>query len=222
PLDHYEMEHTSSCFDIIKKQDILLSYPYQSYRYIIDLLREAAIDPKVISIKITVYRLVTKNSKIIHTLINAARNGKSVIVVVELKARFDEESNMNYANILQEEGVRVIFGAPGLKVHTKLIVIKRKEEGGSVRYAHIGTGNFHEGTATLYCDHSLLTAQKEITNEVNKVFRFFKDNYKRYRYRHLIVGPFNSRRQFYKLIDNEMKNAKEGKEAYLFVKVNNL
>lgn len=222
PLDHYEMEHTRSCFEVIKKHDVLLSYPYQSYRYIIDLLREAAIDPKVSSIKITVYRLVTKNSKIIHTLINAARNGKTVIVVVELKARFDEESNMNYANILQEEGVRVIFGAPGLKVHTKLIVIKRKEEKKNVLYAHIGSGNFHEGTATTYCDHSLLTANPIITQEVNKVFRFFKDNYKRYRYKHLIVSPFNSRRQFYKLIDNEIKNAKAGKEAYMIIKVNSL
>lgn len=222
PVDHYEMEHTHSCFKVIKQHDVLLSYPYQSYRYIIDLLREAAIDPKVSSIKITVYRLVAKNSKIIHTLINAARNGKSVIVVVELKARFDEESNMNYANTLQEEGVRVIFGAPGLKVHTKLIVIKRKENKKNVLYAHVGSGNFNEQTATLYCDHSLLTANPTITKEVNKVFRFFKDNYKRYRYKHLIVSPFNSRRQFYKLIDNEIKNAKAGKEAYMIIKVNSL
>jgi len=222
PLNHPILDERRSIFESIKKQDILLSYPYQSYSYIIALMREAAIDPKVSSIKITLYRLVSKNSKIIHTLINAARNGKNVTAVLELKARFDEESNMNYADKLQEEGVRVIFGAPGLKVHTKILVIKRKEGAKSVRYAHIGSGNFHEGTATLYCDHSLLTCKAEIANEVNKLFKFFKDNYKRYTYRHLIVAPFNARRHFYKLIDNEIKNALAGKPAYMIIKVNNL
>lgn len=222
PLNHPILDGHVGMFDLIKKQDILLSYPYQSYKYIIDLMREAAIDPKVTSIKITLYRLVSKNSKIIHTLINAARNGKSVTVVVELKARFDEESNMIYADKLLEEGVNVIFGAPGLKVHTKLLLIKRKEEKGSVRYAHIGTGNFHEDTAELYCDHTLLTAKKEIANEVSKIFKFFKNNYKRYTFRHLLVAPFNSRRHFYKLIDQEIANAKAGKEAYMIIKVNSL
>lgn len=222
PLNHPILDKRRSIFEAIKQQDILLSYPYQSYSYIIALMREAAIDPNVVSIKITLYRLVSKNSKVIHTLINAARNGKNVTVVVELKARFDEESNMNYADKLQEEGVRVIFGASGLKVHTKIMVIKRKEEGKSVRYAHIGTGNFHEGTATLYCDHSLLTVRKEIANEANKLFKFFKDNYKRYTYRHLFVAPFNARRQFYKLIDGEIANAKAGKTAYMIIKVNNI
>lgn len=222
PLNHPFLKAQKSIFEAIRKQDILLNYPYQSYNYIIDLLREAAIDPLVISIKITLYRLVHRNSKIIHTLINAARNGKQVIVVLELKARFDEESNMNYADKLQDEGIRVIFGAPGLKVHTKIMVIKRKEEGGSVRYAHIGTGNFHEGTATLYCDHSLLTCKKEVANEVNKLFKFFLDNYKRYTFRHLIVSPFNARRQYYKLIDQEIENAQAGKPAYMIIKVNSI
>lgn len=222
PLEHPHLEGKRSYLQEIKNHDILLSYPYQSYSYIIHLMREAAIDPNVTSIKITLYRLVSKNSKIIHTLINAARNGKTVTVVVELKARFDEESNMNYADKLQDEGVQVIFGAPGLKVHTKLLLIKRKEDGKSVRYAHIGTGNFHEGTANLYCDHALLTARKEIVNEVNKIFKFFKDNYKRYTFRHLIVAPFNARRHYYKLIDNEIANAKAGKEAYMIIKVNSI
>lgn len=222
PLEHPILQGKRSYFEEIKKRDVLLSYPYQSYSYIIHLMREAAIDPKVSSIKITLYRLVSKNSKIIHTLINAARNGKSVTVVVELKARFDEKSNMNYADELQDEGVQVIFGAPGLKVHTKLLLIRRKEDGKNVRYAHIGTGNFHEGTANLYCDHALLTARKEISNEVNKIFKFFKDNYKRYTFRHLIVAPFNARRQFYKFIDQEIENAKAGKEAYMIIKVNSL
>ena len=222
PLAHPVLQGKVSVFEEIRKQDILLSYPYQSYRHVIDLMREAAIDPSVISIKITIYRLVSKNSKVIHSLINAARNGKSVTVVMELKARFDEESNMNYTDQLQDEGVKVIFGAPGLKVHTKLLVIKRKEDGKSIRYCHIGTGNFHENTARVYCDHSLLTCRVEISDEVNKIFKFFKDNYKRYQFKHLIVAPFNGRRRFVKFIDNEMNNAKAGKEAYVIIKVNNL
>lgn len=222
PLAHPILQGKVSVFEEIRKQDILLSYPYQSYRHVIDLMREAAIDPAVTSIKITIYRLVSKNSKVIHSLINAARNGKRVTVVMELKARFDEESNMNYTDELQDEGVKVIFGAPGLKVHTKLLVIKRKENGKSVRYCHIGTGNFHENTARVYCDHSLLTCREEISDEVNKIFSFFKDNYKRYQFKHLIVAPFNARRRFVKFIDNEMNNAKAGKEAYVIIKVNNL
>ena len=222
PRKHPLLEGQKSLFDVIKKQDVLLSYPYQSYSYIIALMREAAIDPLVSSIKITLYRVVSRNSKIIHTLINAARNGKNVTVVLELKARFDEESNMNYADELQDEGIKVIFGAPGLKVHTKLLLIKRKESDGVVNYAHIGTGNFHEGTASLYCDHALLTAHKKIGDEVSKLFKFFKDNYKRYTFRHLIVAPFNARRHFYKLIDNEISNAKKGEEAYMVIKANNI
>ena len=222
PLPHPILKDGVSVFDEIRKKDILLSYPYQSYSHVIDLMREAAIDPAVTSIKITIYRLVSKNSKVVHTLINAARNGKEVTVVMELKARFDEESNMNYSDKLQDEGVKVIFGAAGLKVHTKLLVIKRKEGGKSVRYCHIGTGNFHENTARIYCDHSLLTCRPEISSEVNKIFKFFKDNYKRYRFKHLIVAPFNARRVFYKLIDKEIENAKAGNEAYMVVKVNNL
>lgn len=222
PLLHGPLEANVSIFKTLRERDILLSFPYHSYHYIIDLLREAAIDPHVESIKITVYRLVSKNSKIVHTLINAARNGKKVTVVIELKARFDEESNMNYADQLQDEGVNVIFGAQGLKVHTKLLLIKRREEGGSVQYAHIGTGNFHEGTASLYCDHSLLTSDSAITSEINNVFKFFKNNYRRFNFEHLLVAPFNSRRKFYELIDREISNAKAGIPAYIIAKMNNI
>jgi len=222
PLLHASLEENASIFKTIKEKDVLLSFPYHSYQYVIDLLREAAIDPNVESIKITVYRLVSKNSKVVHTLINAARNGKKVTVVVELKARFDEESNMNYADKLQDEGVKVIFGAQGLKVHTKLLLIKRREEDGPVHYAHIGTGNFHEGTANLYCDHSLLTADKAITTEINNLFKFFKNNYRRFNFEHLIVAPFSARRKYYELIDREINNARDGKEAYIIAKLNNL
>lgn len=220
-VKHKYMESHVSLFSAIKEKDVLLSYPYQSFNYVIDLLREAAIDPKVRSIKITLYR-VAKNSKVINALINAAKNGKKVTVIVELQARFDEETNIYYANKLQEEGITVNFGIAGLKVHTKIILIRRKEANKNVYYAHIGTGNFNEKTSEVYCDHSFLTANPKITNEVKKVFAFFKDNYKRHVFRHLLVSPFNTRRQFIKLVRNEIALAKANKEAFIKIKVNNL
>lgn len=221
PLDHPELKSSPSILQLIRKKDILLSYPYQSFHHVIDLLREAAIDPKVTSIYINLYR-VANRSKIINTLVNAVKNGKSVTVNMELRARFDEENNIKWSNKLQEEGVRVLFGVPGLKVHSKLVLITRKEGRKTVKYAHIGTGNFHEGTAQLYSDHSLLTSDKRLTNEVDKVFRFLLNNYKRETYRHLIVSPFNFRRKMVKLIDYEIKEAKAGKEAAITIKANNL
>lgn len=221
PLPHPDLQGQVSLLNVIRKKDILLNFPYQSFNYIIDLLREAAIDPEVISIKINLYR-VAEQSRIINALINAAKNGKSVSVIVELQARFDEENNIYWANKLQEEGVKVTFGVPGLKVHSKLLLITYKKDGKSNHIAHIGTGNFNEKTAEIYCDHSLLTADNRLTNEVNKVFLFFKNNYERKTYRHLIVSPFNVRRKFTKLIEEEIKNAKAGKPAYMIIKLNNL
>lgn len=220
-VKHKYLESHVSLFTAIKEKDILLSYPYQSFNYVIDLLREAAIDPKVRSIKITLYR-VAKNSKVINALINAAKNGKAVTVIVELQARFDEENNIYYANKLQEEGIKVNFGIAGLKVHTKIILIRRKETNKNVYYAHIGTGNFNEKTSEIYCDHSFLTANTKITNEVKKVFAFFKDNYKRHVFRYLLVSPFNTRRQFIKLVKTEIANASAGLPAGVTIKVNNL
>ena len=220
-VKHKYLESHVSLFTAIKEKDILLSYPYQSFNYVIDLLREAAIDPKVRSIKITLYR-VAKNSKVINALINAAKNGKAVTVIVELQARFDEENNIYYANKLQEEGIKVNFGIAGLKVHTKIILIRRKETNKNVYYAHIGTGNFNEKTSEIYCDHSFLTANTKITNEVKKVFAFFKDNYKRHVFRYLLVSPFNTRRQFIKLVKTEIANARAGLPAGVTIKVNNL
>lgn len=221
PVKHKDLKDKISYIDVIAKKDLFLSYPYQTFNYIIDLLREAAIDPKVTSIQINLYR-VAKNSKIINALINAAKNGKTVNVIVELQARFDEENNIKISNKLQDEGVNVIFGVPGLKVHSKLILITRKE-GRKIRYySHIGTGNFHEGTARIYGDHALLTANQEIGKEVAKVFEFFQKNYKRAIYRHLIVSPYNVRRKFVNFINREIRNAKNGKEAYIILKLNNL
>ncbi|HEY6161107.1 MAG TPA: polyphosphate kinase 1 [Bacteroidia bacterium] len=221
PLNHRELDVHKSAFRIIKEKDVLLTYPYQSYHHIIDMLREASIDPKVQSIKITLYR-VAKNSNIVNTLVNAVKNGKSVTAVVELQARFDEEANIFWANKLQEEGVKVIFGVPNLKVHSKLFLISRKEGGKSTYYAHIGTGNFNEETARVYSDMSLLTADKRVTEEIARVFNFYEDNLKTGNYKHLAVAPFNMRKKLSKLINNEIENAAAGKEAYVILKMNNL
>lgn len=221
PLSHPELKLKSSLLKAIREKDMLLSFPYQSYHFIIDILREASIDPKVRSIQITLYR-VSKKSNIINALINAIKNGKQVTAVVELQARFDEEANIQWANRLNEEGARVIYGVPGLKVHTKLFLITRQEHGKTIQYAHIGTGNFNEDTSLVYCDHSLLTCDKRITAEVSKLFQFYQDNYKAGSYKHLIVSPFFMRKRLIQLIDEEIENAKKGKEAWMFLKLNSL
>ncbi len=219
PVDHPKFKGQKSLLNIIRDKDVLLAYPYNSFKHVIDILREAAIDPKVLSIKITLYR-AAKNSSVINALVNAVRNGKHVTAVVELQARFDEESNIFYAGKLQEEGVQVIFGVPGLKVHSKLFLITRKEENKNVLYAHIGTGNFNENTSKIYTDHALLTAKKVITNEVEKLFGFYQNNYKTGHYNQLIVSPFNSRKKFNSFITKEIENAKKGKEAWMVLKMN--
>ena len=221
PSAHPFLRNTSSVMQEVEKQDVLLSYPYQKFDYVIDLLREAAIDPKVESIAINLYR-VAKNSKIINALINAAKNGKRVTVIMELLARFDEQNNIHWSNKLNDEGVRVIHGVPGLKVHSKLILVNKYRGNKLIQYAHIGTGNFHEGTAKIYGDYSLLTTNPKIASEVSKVFDFFEVNYKRVLFKHLIVSPFNVRRRFNDLIQNEIRNAKLGKQAFITLKLNNL
>ncbi len=221
PQSHKYLQNQKSILNVIRKRDILLSFPYQSFSYIIDLLRESAIDPKVASIKINLYRVAEK-SKIINALLSAAKNGKEVTVIIELQARFDEENNIRMANKLEEEGVKVIFGVQGLKVHSKLALITRKEKGKEVLYAHIGTGNFHEGNAQVYCDHSLLTADERLTKEVARTFTFFSANYQRGAYRYLLVSPFNTRKRIIELINAEIKNAKRQHDAYITIKLNNL
>lgn len=221
PLQHPKLFNATSIFSAISKEDILLCFPYQSYDYIIDLLREAAIDPKVISIRITLYRAARK-SKIINALINALKNGKQVTAVVELQARFDEQANLNLAGLLQEEGARVILGVPGLKVHSKLILITRKEGRNLVNYGHFGTGNFNEDTAKVYSDFSLLTADSRVTSELDKVFNFYKNNFKIGTYKHLLVSPFYMRNRLIKMINDEMINATKGKKAEVILKLNSL
>jgi polyphosphate kinase len=220
-LEHPKLKGNKSMFEVLKKGDILLTFPYQSFDHIIDFLREAAIDPAVTSIKITLYR-AARNSKIINALVNALQNGKAVTAVVELQARFDEQANLNLANKLQDEGATLIYGVPGLKVHSKVIYISRKEGTKTVSYAHIGTGNFNESTAKVYSDFSLFTSDIRITSEVEKVFHFFKNNYKTGTYKSLLVAPFFMRNRILKLIQNEIKNAKAKKPALIQLKLNSL
>ena len=221
PLSHPELLPKHSVLKVIKEKDILLSFPYQSYHHIIDVLREASMDPKVLSIEITLYRL-SEDSHVVNALINSIRNGKQVTVVVELQARFDEENNIKWTNRLNEEGAKVIYGVPGLKMHSKLFLIRRMEHNKEVLYAHIGTGNFNEVTAKLYCDHSLLTSDKRITEEVAKVFKFYIDNYKTGTYKHLLVSPFFTRKKLLLFIQTEIDNIKLKKEAWVFLKMNSL
>ncbi|WP_421181632.1 polyphosphate kinase 1 [Aeromonas enteropelogenes] len=210
-----------NAFDAITKQDILLYYPYHKFHHFTELVRQAAFDPAVSAIRINIYR-VAKKSRIIHSLIDAANNGKKVTVVVELRARFDEAANIDWANILTNAGVKVVFGVPSLKIHSKLCLITRHENGEAVRYAHIGTGNFNEKTAKIYTDFSLLTRHPDITAEVESVFEYIEYPYRRYKFNHLLVSPINSRRQLYRMIDNELANAKAGQPSGITLKINNL
>ncbi|WP_421316483.1 polyphosphate kinase 1 [Aeromonas veronii] len=220
-LDCRDFDGFVNAFDAITKQDILLYYPYHKFHHFTELVRQAAFDPAVSAIRINIYR-VAKKSRIIHSLIDAANNGKKVTVVVELRARFDEAANIDWANILTDAGVKVVFGVPSLKIHSKLCLITRHENGEPVRYAHIGTGNFNEKTAKIYTDFSLLTRNPDITAEVEGVFEYIEYPYKRYKFNHLLVSPINSRRQLYRLIDNELSNAKAGQPSGIILKINNL
>lgn len=221
PLRHPRLIRGESMFDEIRKKDLILHYPYQTFDHVIDLLREASIDPKVKKIQITLYR-VASNSNIVNALINAVKNGKEVVAVMELQARFDEENNIYWANKLQEEGARVIFGVPGIKVHSKLFLITRREEGKVVHYGHIGTGNMNESTARIYTDKSLITADKRITEELVKIFEFYHNNLKPGTYKHLLVSPFTMRRKLENLIQFEIEEAKKGRKAAMLLKMNNL
>ena len=221
PLAHKAVQPGRSLLNTIREKDLLLHYPYQSFNYMIDLLREAAIDPKVTSIRMTLYRVADK-SKIVNALSHAVKNGKTVTVLFEFRARFDEEANIYWANQLIEDGARVIYGIPELKVHAKLCLITRRERGQKTYYATIGTGNFNEVTAGLYGDHTLFTADKRLTNEVKAVFDFLKTNYKLSNYEHLLVSPFFMRDRWKELIKQEAKHAKDGKKAFIWVKLNSL
>lgn len=221
PLPIPGLSLEGSMLEKISKKDYLLNAPYQSFSYLTKFLREAALDPKVLSIKITLYRLA-KNSQIISSLINAAKNGKKVTVQIELQARFDEASNISYAEQMKTEGIELIFGIKGLKVHSKICVIERQEEEKIKRYGFVSTGNFNESTAKVYTDVTLFTSHQQILKDINKIFDFFDVNYRVHRYKHLIVSPHYTRGKFIKLIDREITHALAGRKTYIKLKMNSL
>jgi polyphosphate kinase len=217
-----EIDEAKSMLNLIQKRDLLLSYPYQPFDYVIRLLREAAIDPTVFAIRISLYRLA-ENSSIAEALINAIQNGKQVIVVMELRARFMEEHNIYWANRLREEGAYVIYGIPDFKVHSKLMVISRRVGFETTNIVHIGTGNFNEDTSRLYCDHALLTSRKKIGEECLHVFDLIQNfRPEKARFRTLWVSPVNTRERFISLLKRETDFAAKGLPARAIVKINSL
>lgn len=220
PLQHPDIDHKKSIFQAIKQKDIFLHFPYQSFLPIIDFLREAAIDPQVVYIKAVLYRLA-KNSNIINALLNAKANGKNVTAVIELQARFDEEANIEWTKQLSEAGITVIHGHKNRKVHTKLLLIGRREGEDIVKYANVSTGNFHESTAKMYADDSLLTANPKITQDIAKVFQYLETGQIR-RFANIFVAPWQISQKFGELIEQEIANKKLGKPAYIIAKMNSL
>ncbi|WP_034256591.1 polyphosphate kinase 1 [Adhaeribacter aquaticus] len=220
-LPHPQLRFHKSLLEAIHHQDFLLHYPYQSFEYVIRFFSEAAVDPAVKSISATLYRVAEK-SQVAKALVKAAKNGKIVTVVVELKARFDEESNIYWARKLEKAGATVIYGIPDLKVHSKIGLVTRQEGQKMVSYAYLSTGNFNEVTSYIYADHAIFTADTRITKDVEKVFQFFTDRLPNKRFKNLLVAPFNMREKFTQLINEEIRNAKKGLPAYMILKMNAL
>jgi len=223
PLRHPAFIKAKSLIEVINQKDVLISVPYQSFHHLLDLLREAAIDPNVTHIKMTFYR-AAKNSSVAAALINAAKNGKKVTAVVEPMARFDEQSNIRLSNLLKDQGVNVIYGVRGVKIHSKIILIERKIKGQKQKnlVACVSTGNFNESTSRIYADHILMTANQDITKELQKLFNFFANHIVINQFDTLMIAPFNYRKRINKLIKKEINNALEGKEAMILLKANNL
>ena len=219
PLKEVSLEE--NILEAVAKKDHMIYTPYQNFAYVIKFLREAALDPQVKSIKITIYRLA-KLSQVSSSLINAAKNGKKVLVQIELQARFDEENNIQAAEILEKAGVQLIFGVPGLKVHTKICVIERLEGKKLKRYGFISTGNFNESTARIYTDYTLFTSHQKILKDVSKVFNFLSVNYKIKKYKHLIVSPHYTFSALIRLIEQEIAHKEQGKKARIRLKLNNI
>lgn len=225
PFPHPALKNSQRVTDVVLNKDIMLHFPYQSFHAIIDLLREAAIDPQVTTIKITAYRLA-KASKIVNALINAARNGKEVTVMLELRARFDEEANLEWKTRMEDEGVKVLLGLPNLKVHAKLCIIKKRLANRTIQYGFVSTGNLNEQTAKIYGDHCLFTSNRNIMADINRIFRAFENP------KHglaplkvcktLLVCPNIMRKELYNLINKEIKNAQAKKPAAITLKLNSL
>ena len=221
PLPIKGLSLKDSIFSNIAHKDYLLYTPYHTFSYVVKFLREAALDPKVKTLKITIYRLA-EISHVASSIINAAKNGKKVTVSIELRARFDEQANIDYAEQMEAEGVNLFFGVTGLKVHSKMCVIEREEDHKMKRYGFISTGNFNESTAKIYTDYTLFTADQKILKDINKVFNFFEVNYRIYRYKHIITSPHYTKSKIFALIDNEIENARLGKPAYMKLKMNSI
>jgi polyphosphate kinase len=221
PLSLNGISFGKSLMSMVANKDYLISTPYQSYDYVIHFLREAAIDPNVKEISIALYR-VAENSSIMHALINAAKNGKKVTCLVELRARFDEQNNISWSRRLEEEGVNVLYGIENYKVHSKICLVTRITNEHVQNFAILSTGNYNEKTARMYADHTLLTANKKITEDLVQIFKSLSKGILPKGLKNLIVSPIDSRPAYYKLIDNEIKNAKVGKEASMILKMNSL
>ncbi|MEI8135174.1 MAG: polyphosphate kinase 1 [bacterium] len=221
PLQHRDFAESRSLFPVIAQKDVLLFYPYQTYDYVLQFINQAAKDPSVIAIKITLYR-VASNSKVVAALKEAAKNGKEVTAFVEIKARFDEEQNLFWAGELERSGVKVLYSFPGLKVHCKLCIVTRLERGEKMRYCYLASGNFNEKTSTIYSDIALFTADSRITKEVKEVFQILGRKERQAEFDHILVAPFTMRKFFEKRIEKEIKFAKEGKRAEIIIKLNSL
>jgi polyphosphate kinase len=222
---HPELSRSLRVTDVILKKDVMLHFPYHSFNSLIDLLRESAMDPEVTSIKITAYRLASQ-SRVIHALINAARNGKEVVVMLELKARFDEENNLEWKKVLEEEGVKVLLGVPNMKIHAKLGIIKKRSGNKTIQYGFISTGNLHEKTARVYGDHCLLTADRRVMADINRIFRYL-ENWRAgmaelRQCKTLLVSPIKMRKELLANINREIRQAKAKKPAAIILKLNSL
>lgn len=217
----FQDEERAHLFATLRRQDLLLHFPYHSFHHFLDLLRQASVDPLVKAVSMTHYR-IAKQSAVARALIAAQRNGKEVTVMVEPTARFDEEANLHWASIYSDAGIRVHFGVRGLKVHAKLCLIERVENGRTRFYSCLATGNFNEDTARVYTDHMLLTSNQEIGNEVQQIFQFFQRNYDVPKLKHLVLAPFSLRRRLYELFDKEIEEAKAGRRGEMWIKINNL
>src|SRR5690606_3907116 len=226
PFDHPDFAGRQRISDVLVKKDVLLSFPYHTFHPIIDLLREAAMDPDVRSIHITIYRMA-ENSKVANTLINAARNGKEVTVMLELRARFDEEHNLIWKERFEMEGVKVLLGVPDKKVHAKICIIRKRTNDKTVQYGFVSTGNMNEKTAKIYGDYCLMTSNRTIMADINKIFTVLKkptiNSLQSLRScKNLLASPANMRTAILSLIDKEIAETRAGNKAYIIIKVNSL
>ncbi|MCP4864515.1 MAG: polyphosphate kinase 1 [Alteromonas sp.] len=220
-IDTKDFSGYNTVFEAITAHDILLYYPYHRFLHFTEFVRQAAFDPSVKSIRLNIYR-VASQSRIVSSLIDAVDNGKKVTVVVELRARFDEEANIEWSKRMTDAGIRVVLGIPSLKIHSKLCIVSREERGKLMHYAHFGTGNFNEKTAKIYTDYSLFTKNQEMAEEANSVFELISYPYRRFKFQHLQISPLNARTKIQSLIRQEIQFLKEGHEAQITFKINNL